>query len=294
MTCPSQVATVSEAQEGTVADRIGPPRTGVGRQWTKLTQRHRAARWVDEWWYERANIPSFAISVSSEIGVYAIGLAAGFPGVLVVTTARLSAILNEFHTAYLAVRHRNLDLFNQPQTWERKADGSVERAAGAESMLTRRVRVEGTVVHRFKHHTRRHVSDLWTQRRRLPGFIISTSMPILGLVLGAAFHVPLIVTTALTYGTVALGTAPIIRSGVLALIHRSPGYLNKPQLHAPPERSGNGEPEAPAAELPDVSAAPASFTSPTPAARPAPRAAPVGAPPTLTRRPQTPDNGMSL
>ncbi len=216
---------------------LAAPRTAIGRLWVSLLPKSKAARWVDDWWYERANIPSMAISMGTEVGIWAVGLlVTPLPAVFVIALARLSAVTNEFHTMYLAIRHHSLDLFNQPQTWERRTDGSIGRVPGFAVTRARRMAPTEPFIQRAVSAVRRHSSDLWTQRRRLPGFVIGIASPVLAFVMGTAFGFPVLVTTAITYATVVLQSAPLIRSGVLSLVHRSADYFNRPQLHAPGER----------------------------------------------------------
>ena len=207
-----------------------------------MVHRWRVAKWVDEWWYERARIPCETGSYGLEALTIVVGAALGFPGFMVVTAARVMSNLDEIHTLYLALRHRDFSLFDKAQTWQRTRDGRLVN-------MTPESPWEDTGEKpTHKEIVKRWASDFWTERRRLPGFAFSMGASFAGLMLGAVFHAPTLVVGIVAYGAFAIQNAPVVRNAILSLVHGTWDYLNRPQTITKERQSSTVEESAVVAE----------------------------------------------
>jgi hypothetical protein len=254
---------------------LGPaPRSPAKRAWNGLVHRVAPVRWVDEWWWERARVPMELGGIALEAGIWAIGLTVlPLPTLALMTLARIGSHADEIHMAWNAIKHRDISLFNQPQTWERTRDGRMVRLPDAIARDEERRLAEEADPDQTQARLKGWLTDYLTERRRMPAFILGLGLPLVGMLAGSVFGVSMGVSAAIAYTGFAAQYAPTARNLVRAVIHRSWSYVNQPQRH---HRRPRAETQAPTVTAPtvDTPATPACGTD-QPAAPPSPTITPM-------------------
>ena len=214
---------------------LPPPKHAAGRLWNVLAHRLKPARWVDNWWWERARVPQEVGSFASEGAVYALGwlIALAVPGLIpavaLITVARVASHFDELHMLYESLRHRDKSLFDRPQMWRRDGDGgkSFDATLGAELPPAPENATPGRGVLRT---ARRWLSDIWTEQRRVPGFALGMTLVGLGFLAGSVLGAPVALVAGIEYFTLAQQQFPSPRNVILAIKERDWDYILRPQV----------------------------------------------------------------
>lgn len=211
---------------------IPGPGTAAGREWNEAVHRFTVLKWVDQWWYNCAGIPSMVGWLLITGLTYLVLPVLGLPPFMLIALGRALPYTNQFHTGYLWWRYGERSLFDEDQTWRRMSNGSRIRAGTAmldNYIAKKQLERERSSWGRKGHSTKMWLLDLLWDRRRMPGFILGLACVAITLVIGH-LGAPLWLCGAVAYALVPLQGVPEARNFFLALRHGNLKFANQPQL----------------------------------------------------------------